>query len=224
MPPIVLPDPPLSDGVITLRAFTADDIPAITAACQDPEIARWTAMVPSPYTEEDARGWIATHDEARREGLGCPFAVVDAGTGGLLASAGFHQIEWDDRSLDVGYWTAPWARRRGVATRAVRLLSGWAIRDLGMERISLLTFPGNVASEGVARSAGYTREGVLRAYLEVRGERRDTTVWSLIAADLDVEHPPSSDPGQGGVRPGAVHTAAERRTDEVRQTARRGSC
>src|SRR6476646_5750644 len=116
MPPIVLPDPPLSDGVITLRAFTADDIPAITAACQDPEIARWTAMVPSPYTEEDARGW-----------LGCPFAVVDAGTGELLASAGFHQIEWDDRSLDVGYWTAPWARRRGVATRAVRLLSGWAV-------------------------------------------------------------------------------------------------
>ena len=87
MPPIVLPDPPLSDGVITLRAFTGDDIPAITAACQDPEIARWTAMVPSPYTEEDARGWIATHDEARSEGLGCPFAVADAATGGLLAYA-----------------------------------------------------------------------------------------------------------------------------------------
>jgi len=72
-----------------------------------------------------------------------------------------------------------------VATRAVRLLSRWAIGDLGMERISLLTFPGNVASEGVAQAAGYTREGVLRAYLEVRGERRDTTIWSFIAADLE---------------------------------------
>lgn len=187
MPPIVLPDPPLSDGVITLRAFIQDDIPAITAACQDPEIARWTAMVPSPYTEDDAREWIATHEEARLAGLGCPFAVIDSQTGELLASAGFHGIEWEDRCSDIGYWTAPWARRRGVATRAVRLLSRWAIRDLGMQRISLLTFPGNVASEGVARSAGYTREGVLRAYLEVRGERRDTTVWSLIAADLHMQ-------------------------------------
>ena len=91
----------------------------------------------------------------------------------------------DDRSADVGYWTAPWARRRGVATRAVGVLSGWAIRDLGFVRISLLTFPGNVASEGVATAAGYTREGLLRAYLEVRGERRDTTVWSLVASDLE---------------------------------------
>ena len=128
-------------------------------------------------TRRGARGWVA------RSRWPTPR------TGELLASAGFHQIEWDDRSLDVGYWTAPWARRRGVATRAVRLLSGWAIGELGMERISLLTFPGNVASEGVAESAGYTREGVLRAYLEVRGERRDTTVWSLIAADLDEQAP-----------------------------------
>src|SRR4051812_31160506 len=150
MPPIVLPDPPLSDGVVTLRAFTEDDIPAVTAACQDPEIARWTAMIPSPYTEDDAREWIGSHDNARDEGLACPFAVVDAGTGQLLGSAGFHQIEWDDRSLDIGYWIAPWGRRRGAATCAVRLLSEWAIRELEMERISLLTFPGNVASEGVA--------------------------------------------------------------------------
>jgi RimJ/RimL family protein N-acetyltransferase len=185
MPPIVLPDPPLTDGVITLRAFTEDDIAAVTAACQDPEIARWTAMVPSPYTEADAREWIASHGEARAEGLACPFAIADRATGELLGSAGFHQIEWADRSLDIGYWTAPWARRRRAATRAVQLLSHWAIRDLGMERISLLTFPGNVASEGVATAAGYTREGVLRAYLEVRGERRDTTVWSLIASDID---------------------------------------
>lgn len=185
MPPIVLPDPPLTDGVITLRAFTQDDIAAVTAACQDAEIARWTAMVPSPYTEDDAREWISSHDEVRGEGLACAFAVVDAATGELLGSAGFHQIEWDDRCLDVGYWTAPWARRRGAATRAVRLLSRWAIDELGMQRISLLTFPGNVASEGVATAAGYTREGVLRAYLEVRGERRDTTVWSLIASDLE---------------------------------------
>ena len=170
--------------MVTLRAFTQDDIPAVTAACQDEEIARWTAMIPSPYTEDDAREWIGLHEEVRGEGLGCPFAVVDAGTGELLGSAGFHQIEWDDRSLDIGYWIAPWARRRGAATRAVRLLSAWAIHDLEMERISLLTFPGNVASEGVAAAAGYTREGLLRAYLEVRGERRDTTVWSLIAADL----------------------------------------
>jgi hypothetical protein len=48
----------LSDGDILLRPFTEDDVPAIVAACQDPEIPRWT-RVPSPYTEADARAFVA---------------------------------------------------------------------------------------------------------------------------------------------------------------------
>ena len=53
--PINPPNPPLSDGVITLRAFRAEDAPAINAACQDREIQRWIPMIPVPYTEADAR-------------------------------------------------------------------------------------------------------------------------------------------------------------------------
>jgi RimJ/RimL family protein N-acetyltransferase len=39
----------LEDDVVRLRPFEDADVPAIAAACQDPEIPRWTA-VPSPYT------------------------------------------------------------------------------------------------------------------------------------------------------------------------------
>ncbi|MGH2801119.1 MAG: GNAT family N-acetyltransferase [Thermoleophilaceae bacterium] len=64
----------LSDGEIALRPFIEDDVPAITAACQDPEIPRWT-LVPSPYTEEDARafrlgrGRGLIRDRRRRDGI-----------------------------------------------------------------------------------------------------------------------------------------------------------
>ena len=43
------PDPPLSDGVITLRAKGRDDVDTLLAIFQDPEVSRWT-RVPSPYT------------------------------------------------------------------------------------------------------------------------------------------------------------------------------
>jgi hypothetical protein len=52
------PDPPLSDGVITLRAKTGTDADALTAACQDPEIPRWT-RVPVPYLRADALAYLA---------------------------------------------------------------------------------------------------------------------------------------------------------------------
>ena len=187
MPEIVLPDPPLTDGVVTLRAFTRDDIAAVTEACQDPEIARWTSQIPSPYTLDDARAWIAGHDNAREAGIAAPFAVVDAAASMLLGACGLDGVDAHQRTAEIGYWTAAPARRRGAATRAVVLLSCWAIAGLGMERIVLHTFPGNVASEGVAAKAGFTREALLRSYLPVRGELRDVTCWSLVRSDLDGE-------------------------------------
>jgi hypothetical protein len=49
------PDWPLTDGVVGLRRFTLSDVAAVTAACQDPEIPRWTAGIPDPYEERHAR-------------------------------------------------------------------------------------------------------------------------------------------------------------------------
>jgi Acetyltransferase (GNAT) domain len=70
----------LTDGVVALRPRTEDDIPAITEACQDPEIARWTP-VPSPYTEDDPREFLRAAPDAQ--------AIVDARTASSSArSAG----------------------------------------------------------------------------------------------------------------------------------------
>src|SRR5437764_9320617 len=129
MPPMSPPDPPLTDGVVRLRTFTLDDIPAVTAACQDPDIARWTAMVPSPYTEDDARSWIMTHREGFAAGTDLPLAIVDAATGELLGACGLHQVDHERGSAEIGYWVAAHARRRGAASRAVALLTRWAIEE-----------------------------------------------------------------------------------------------
>ena len=38
------------DELVRLRPFRPLDVADVTAACQDAEIARWTAAIPSPYT------------------------------------------------------------------------------------------------------------------------------------------------------------------------------
>ena len=57
MPRIVLPAEPLIDGADGAAAVAGLGHPAIVAACQDPEIGRWT-RVPSPYGEDDARAYL----------------------------------------------------------------------------------------------------------------------------------------------------------------------
>ena len=55
----------------------------------------------------------------------------------------------------VGYWTARWARNRGVATQALEMMSEWAINTLGLTTLDLVTLLGNMASERVAQKAGF---------------------------------------------------------------------
>jgi len=151
------PDPPLSDGVITLRAKGRNDVDTLVAICQDPEISRWT-RVPSPYTREDAEGWIAASELDRQVERAIDWLVEDA-EGEVVASIAVQDIRADEGIGEIGYWVAAPARGRGIATRAVRLATEWALRDLGLETLELMTHQDNVASQGVARAAGFTETG-----------------------------------------------------------------
>ena len=164
----------LEDEVVLLRPFDKGDVPAIVAACQDPEIPRWTS-VPSPYTEADAVAWLESDVEES-------FAVVDRSTGELLGSIGVRYL--DSAVGEVGYWMKREARGRGLATRALALLSRWALVEKSLARFQLRADVENVASQRVAEKAGFVREGVLRSSLELMGERRDVIMYSLVPEDL----------------------------------------
>jgi RimJ/RimL family protein N-acetyltransferase len=151
------PDPPLSDGVITLRPKGREDIDALVAICHDPEISRWT-RVPSPYTREDAEGWMAAGELDRQADLGIDWLAVDE-QGDVVASIAVQHIRPDEGVGEIGYWVAAPARGRGIATRAVRLATDWALGELGLQTLELMTHEENIASQGVARAAGFNETG-----------------------------------------------------------------
>ena len=167
-----------------LRPWTLEDVPAVTAACQDPEIPRWT-VVPARYSDRDAREFIAGCDEALAEGRELSLAIASAGDDELLGAIGLSELDWVNRKAEIGYWVARSARRRGVASRAVRMLSVWLLDELAFERVELLANPANAASQTVAARAGFAREGVLRRYRRRHGAREDLVMFSLL--DLDLE-------------------------------------
>ena len=179
---IPLPDPPLTDGEIRLRPWERRDVPAMTVACQDPEIPRWT-VVPHHYTERHARDFIAQTGADLTTGRELALAIVD-GDDRVLGALGMSNFDWSDMKAEIGYWMAPEARRRGIGARATRMLAEWAVRTLGMERIELLANPENEASQRLAERAGFAREGVLRRYRRRHGVREDLVMYSLLAEDL----------------------------------------
>lgn len=169
----------LEDEVIRLRPFTTDDIPAVTAACQDPEIPRWT-LVPTDYTEDVAREWIESIATPADERLS--LAVEDRGTGRLAGAISIWIVKREVG--EFGYWAVAEFRGRGLMTRALSLLARWTLDELGLARLQLGTIPGNAASERVAEKVGFRKEGLLRSFVDQRGERRDVILWSLLPGEL----------------------------------------
>ena len=177
---IPAPDPPLGDDVVTLRPWRMDDAPAITRACQDPEIPRWTT-VPTRYTQADARNWLEIVTDPRIEDQ-LNFAVTRSEDDSLIGSLSLWIVK--PGVVEFGYWAAPEARGEGHIPRALRLLTKWTFDELGVPRVQLGTFPGNRPSERVAEKLGFSSEGVLRSYMDQRGERRDVRIWSLLPGEL----------------------------------------
>lgn len=179
---LVFPDPLLTDGVVSLRRLVPADDEAIARACSDPDTQRWLDFLPRPYLVEHAQAFVETAAADWETGRAAVFAIADASTSALLGAIAVQEAL--GRHPFIGYWVGPWARGRGVATRAAVLASRWALRELGVTRLELHAEPGNLGSLRVAERAGFRREGILRNFVMSLEGPVDGVVFSLIPADI----------------------------------------
>ena len=172
----------IAAGWLTLRPFTPADIPWVYEVSLDRELQRFM-QVPSPYRLEDAashveQAYIAGWDGGRQ----AEFVAEDAATATPLGRVGLRLGE--PGAAEVGYWVDPRARKRGVATTAVRAVCRWAVTTAGIELIEWRCEAGNIASLRVAEKAGFLIEATLRKRRVRHGVRVDEWVGSLLRDEV----------------------------------------
>jgi ribosomal-protein-serine acetyltransferase len=102
----------------------------------------------------------------------------------IVGMVGLPQIDWANRSAEIGYWLDQAHRGRGFMTAAVDALVGHAFDSLGLNRLEIRTDVENARSRAVAERLGFRYEGTLRQSYRVTGERySDDAVYSLLASD-----------------------------------------
>jgi RimJ/RimL family protein N-acetyltransferase len=168
-------------GRLLLRPWRDDDADATWAALQDPEIRLWNSSG-SP-TRESVNRFLRDRADWS-EGDHASWAAVDPATDELLGSVSLHSIDPMQGDAEIGYWTAPAARGRGVAPLVVDAVCRWAFTVLPIDRIELCHAVDNPASGRVAEKAGFTREGRLRrSYRYGDGVKHDELLWARLADD-----------------------------------------
>jgi len=168
---------------VVLRVPRPEDRGDITENINDPEIFRWTLMIPDPYTPEHAGDFLDHVKKSREEGSGYVFGIVLKGTDEIVGMVSVEDIDRRNRTGKVGYWLSGKHRGRGMAREALQLLSEYAFDVQGLHRISACIFEGNERSERLLIACGFSREGLLRDRYVKDGEYRSCTLYSLLETD-----------------------------------------
>ncbi|MEU1965652.1 GNAT family N-acetyltransferase [Micromonospora sediminicola] len=175
------PQPVLRAGPgLLLRPWEPSDAPVVLAAYEDPEIRRWHTR--RPTSEDQVREWFAHYHRAWRQETGVSWAVTRDG-GEVLGRMVVGGFDLDDGSAVCAYWVLPAARGAGVASRALRAVSGWALGDGGFHRLHLDHSTRNLASCRVAVKAGFRLEGTKRSDAVHADGRHDMHLHARIRGD-----------------------------------------
>ncbi|GGY10976.1 GNAT family N-acetyltransferase [Streptomyces tanashiensis] len=180
-PHITLRETP-ADGTapLLLRPWTHEDAAALVRHHRDPQLRAWLAT--HLDTTEQARAWVDSQHRGWAAGTRAAFAVVEdlpalqtpVGHVALTATepgAGPEPGAQPSPAtpaapVRAGYWTAPEARGRRIASRALVLAAGWAAgpdSPFGGRTLELVHAVGNEGSCRTALAGGFALSGTLPA-------------------------------------------------------------
>ena len=175
------PEPELHDEVVRLRRWESGDLACVRATSEEGQIPQSTT-VPATFSVEAGQEWIARQHGRTRNGQGWSLAIAEAKSGQAVGCVVL-LVRPQPGVAGLGYWLAPDARGLGYATRAVELMTTWALQVQGFSRVEAWVEPDNSASTAVLRRCGFNYEGQLRSYLTIGSRRADALVYSRIADD-----------------------------------------
>jgi len=153
---------------LVLRPWSLEEAAPLAEAFRDAELRRWTSH--TVRNEAEGTRWVRSQQQSWSAGDRFNFAVLEAQPDGLrgplLGSVVLKGVASGEPAAEVGYWTAAHARGKGVASRAVDALCGWAFGAFeadGLERLELLHQVDNRASCRVAQKSRFDFHRVLPA-------------------------------------------------------------
>jgi RimJ/RimL family protein N-acetyltransferase len=166
---------------VSIRPYRTGDAEEVFGAIQESfdALSAWMPWCHPGYSIEETRGWIEHCGVARARGSEFHF-VIEAVGGRILGTCGLNQLRPDNRIANLGYWVRTSAAGRGIATRAVRELAGFAFRETDLVRLEIVVALENRASLRVAEKAGAIREGIANQRLRLHGRSHDAVVFALV--------------------------------------------
>lgn len=167
----------MNDINFTLRPFRKGDEPYLAANINSRKIYRYTINIPYPYKPVYAREWVSLNLKADKEKAAAMRNFVIDVDGEVIGSVGLSGIKPAHRA-EIGYWLATKYWGCGITTAAVKMVTAYAFKELGLRRVYAYVVPANKASVCVLKNCGYNYEGLIRKHSMKHGKPHDVLLFA----------------------------------------------
>ncbi len=89
------------------------------------------------------------------------------------------------QSCSIGYWMGEPYAGCGHMGRVLPVICQYIFEKLELCRIEAACLPDNERSTRLLLRTGFEREGIVRKYLQINGQRRDHVLYSLLRDDME---------------------------------------
>lgn len=167
-----------------LRKWQNEDAENIAVAANNPSIAKnLRNTFPSPYTIDDARWYVNDCIDKEGQNQITRAVVVD---GKAVGSVGiFVKDDVFEKTAELGYWLSEKYWRRGITTRAVKLICKEAFAKFDIVRIYAEPFENNIGSRAVLEKSGFLCEGIMRNCIYKNGKILSCCIYSILREEIE---------------------------------------
>ncbi|MEV8180247.1 GNAT family protein [Specibacter sp. NPDC078692] len=164
-----------------LRDFDVNDIADVHEYTADPLVSQFSTWEPNALKQTTAFVEAAAQEHLDPDRTAFSLAAVLDGK--AIGSVAIWITDPHDRNGELGYTFHRDYWGKGYSSEAVSMLLSFGFNSLELERITATCHPENQGSVRVLEKSGFALEGRLRSHRRIRGQRRDSMLYSILRGE-----------------------------------------
>jgi [ribosomal protein S5]-alanine N-acetyltransferase len=179
--------PVLETERLLIRKIELNDVDDLFEVFSDPEVTHHMTWEVSKTKEETLKNFITVVMERHKKGESVDWSIVHKDSKKVIGNCAF--VGWSDQhsKAEIGFVLNKHYWGKGFASEVLKELIRFGFEVIQLNRIEGVCDPDNVGSEKVMQKVGMKFEGLLRKNEYIKGEFRDTKVFSILKEEYSLD-------------------------------------